>query len=269
MKPFKYIGIIFLICFTFFYTEKIIDVSIMQDSIMIEIQDNKDKYFIEPKNAIIDEIFIIPGNVGKEVNINKSYKEMKRLGYYDESLLCFDEILPEVSIYNNLNKYVIKGNIYAKNVSLIFIIKNKKYFNSILDIINNKKIIGNFFVDNDFLNNNIDMIDTKHEIYNYGNNGKYTNDNIIVSNNIINNKSGNKSLYCLFLEIDENSHKNCIHNKMLSINPSFLGNINNVKKHLDNGSIILINNTYELSNIIDYIKNKGYNIVPLSNLIVE
>ena len=56
---------------------------------------------------------------------------------------------------------------------------------------------------------------------------------------------------------------------MLSIIPSITGNYTDVKNNLTNGSIILINNTKELSNIIDYIKTKGYNIVPLSNLIKE
>ena len=56
---------------------------------------------------------------------------------------------------------------------------------------------------------------------------------------------------------------------MLSIIPSINGNYNDIKNNIQNGSIILINNTKELSNIIDYIKNKGYNIIPLSNIIKE
>jgi hypothetical protein len=56
---------------------------------------------------------------------------------------------------------------------------------------------------------------------------------------------------------------------MLSIIPSINGNYNNIKNELKNGSIILINNTKELSNIIDYIKNKGYIIDNLSNIIKE
>ena len=56
---------------------------------------------------------------------------------------------------------------------------------------------------------------------------------------------------------------------MLSIIPSINGNYNNVKKELKNGSIILINNTKELSLIIDYIKNKGYTITSLSKAVKE
>ena len=56
---------------------------------------------------------------------------------------------------------------------------------------------------------------------------------------------------------------------MFSIIPSITGNYTNIKNNLENGSIILINNTQELSTIIDYIKQKGYIISPLSTTISE
>lgn len=55
---------------------------------------------------------------------------------------------------------------------------------------------------------------------------------------------------------------------MLSIIPNIKGYLN-ISNNLSKGSIILINNTKELNNIIDYITSKGYKIVPLSNLITE
>ena len=39
MKFIKFIGLLCLICFTFIYTEKIIDVSINQDEIMIKLKE--------------------------------------------------------------------------------------------------------------------------------------------------------------------------------------------------------------------------------------
>ena len=138
-------------------------------------------------------------------------------------------------------------------------------------IIKNKNTTISFFIDSSFLNNNIDII-TKlkaYEIYNYGNNGKYTQDNLIISNNSINNKSNNNSIYCLFLTKDAESLNTCTNSKMLSIIPTISGNYYNIKNNIKNGSIINITNTQELSTIIDYIKNKGYQIVSLSNIIKE
>ena len=85
----------------------------------------------------------------------------------------------------------------------------------------------------------------------------------------INNKTNNNSLYCLFITKNNDSLNNCANNKMLSIIPSINGNYNDIKNNIQNGSTILINNTKELPNIIDYIQNKGYNIIPLSNIIKE
>lgn len=271
MKLIKLIGLICLICITFFYTEKIIDVTIEQDEIMIKLKDIETNYKTEPIDAIIKDDSIIPGKIGSYLDTDASYKQMKKIGYFEESLLVFKNIYPETSIYNNYNKYIISGNIYNKSISLIYIINNNKTIDNILNIIKNKNIPISFFIDSTYLSNNISIISKlkDYEIYNYGNSGNYTKDNLIITNNIINNKSNNNSKYCLFLAKDNNSLNNCANNKMLSIIPTINGNYNDIKNNIQNGSIILINNTKELSNIIDYINTKGYLISPLSNIIKE
>ena len=270
MKFIRFIGLICLICFTFIYTEKIIDISIEKDETMIKLKELEQSYNIKPQNATIKEDTIIPGNVGKYIDIDSSYQQMKKLGYFDEKLIIYKDIYPEISIHNNYNKYIISGNIKNKQVALIYIINNNT-LDDILNIIENKKIKINFFVDSTYLNNNINLIYKlhNHEIYNYGNSGKYTKDNLIIANNIINNKANNNSIYCLFLKKDTNSLNTCAQSKMLSIIPSINGNYTNIKNELKNGSIIMINNSKELTNIIDYIKNKGYTINTLSNVIQE
>ena len=48
-----------------------------------------------------------------------------------------------------------------------------------------------------------------------------------------------------------------------------LGGINDIKNKIQNGSIILIKNTQELNIIVNYINSKGFNIVPLKDIIKE
>lgn len=270
IKFIKFIGLLSLFCFTFLYTEKIIDISIEQDEIMIKLQEQSTIKNIQPINAVIENNTIIPGNVGKYIDIEESYKKMKKIGIFKESLIIYKDIYPEVSIYNNYNKYIINGNIKNKSIALIYII-NPNTLDDILNIIQNKNIKINFFIDSNYLNNNINIINKliNYEIYNYGNKGIYTKENLIFTNNIINTKANNNSTYCLFLKEDDTSINNCANSKMLSITPSINGNYNKIKDNLKNGSIILINNTKELSNIIDYIKSKGYSIETLSNIIKE
>ena len=271
MKFIKLLGLLCLICFTFIYTEKIIDVSINQDEIMIKLKEIENAYKIEPIDAKIIDDTIIPGNVGKYIDINTSYKEMKKIGYFEETLISYKDIYPNISIYNNYNKYIIKGNNQNKQVSLIYILNNDKTLNHILNVLKTKNTTISFFIDSTFLNNNIEIIYTlkDYQIYNYGNNGKYTKDNIIITNNIINNKSNNNSMYCLFTNKDINSLNTCAESKMLSIMPSITGSYKNIKNSLENGSIINITNTQELVYIIEHIKNKGYDIVPLQDIIKE
>jgi len=271
MKFIKIIGLFCLFCITFIYTEEVINVSINQDEIMIKIKEIANTSNINPTNAIIKDDTIIPGNIGKYIDTELSYKAMKKIGYFEPTLLIYKDIYPEISIYNNYNKYIITGNTNQKNISLIYILNNNNIIDDILTITNKYNTNINFFIDSQFLNNNINIINKikNHEIYNYGNNGKYTTDNIIITNNIINNKSNNKSNFCLFLEKDNTSLNNCANNLMLSIIPNITGNYYDIKNNLKNGSIILIKNTKELNNIIEYINTKGYNIIPLSKLIVE
>ncbi len=269
MKIIKLIGLVCLFCFTFFYTDKIITVTKDQDEIMVKIKEFQKNNIQKPINAKIEDDTIIPGQRGKNVNIESSYQVMKKIGYFEESKIIYEDIYPEISIYNNYNKYIIEGNSKEKKVSLLYIINNSNTINNILSISKNNKI--NFFIDSSYLNNNISIIDKlkEYEIYNYGNNGTYTKDNLIITNNIINNKSNNKSIYCLFLKKDPTSLNQCTNSKMHSIIPNVTGNYVDIKKNLKNGSIILINNSQELNNIIEYITSKGYEIVPLSQLIFE
>lgn len=271
MKIIKIIGLFCLFCFTFIYTEKVIDVSIEQDDIMIKIKEEGNKLNINPINAKIKDDTIEPGCKGRHIDNLESYTAMKKIGYYDTSFLKYTDVYPEISIYNNYNLYIINGNSKNNYVSLIYILNNSKTLKTILSTTFKYQIPINFFIDHNFLNNNINILDKidRNEIYNYGNDGIYTNDNILISNNIINNKTSNQSVFCLFTQKNSESLDKCARNKMLSLYIDKIANLTYVKNNIHNGSIFLINNTQELDSIIKYIQKKGYKIVPLSKLIIE
>ena len=69
-----------------------------QDEIMIKIKNEAYDLNIAPIDAIIKDDTIIPGNIGKEVNLEASYKSMKKLSSYDASLLIYEAIYPNNSI---------------------------------------------------------------------------------------------------------------------------------------------------------------------------
>ena len=269
MKIIKYLGLFLLICFTFFYTEKVVNVINNNDELMIDIKDRAINYEIEAIDAVIDNDTIIPGKYGKVVNIDKSYYNMKSSKVFNDKLLFYDIVKPNISLKDNNDKYIIGGNPKFKNVSLIYILNNN--IESNINLINSINYRINIFLNYEFMLKNINMLNSlnNHDIYNYGNDGNYTEDNVIMGNNIINNRTNNRSVYCLARTRNDNIINMCSKNKMYTIIPSIDRNYSDIKSNIKNGSIIMINNIKELDVIVNYINSKGYNIVSLSELLSE
>ena len=84
-KTFQMIGLISLTCFSFFITEKTAIVVNEMDQIMIEIKEKKDDYKTDSIDAVIENNTIIPGVSSREVDVNKSYKNMKNNGFFNDA----------------------------------------------------------------------------------------------------------------------------------------------------------------------------------------
>lgn len=265
----KTIGLITLICFSFFYTEQVITVINEQDPIMIKINSEKDNYKVDAIEAIIKDNSIIPGISGKEVDVEKSYNNMKELGMFKDSYLIYKEVSPSNSLTNIYDKYIVRGNPYKKAVSIIFIVTNDNELNNILNNIDKSYDI-NIFIDYKTLSNNLDKLKkTKYNIYAYE---KYDKDTLTLLNNLIKNNF-NDSLYCLTKE--NNIIEECLNNKMHTIKPTNILNnaYNEIRSTLNNGNIILIENNSknvkEFMYIYKYIYSKGLKIVSLEELLKE
>lgn len=268
----KIIGLVSLICFSFFYTDKVINVVNEQDPIMIELNNVFNRYKIDGVDGYIDNDTIVPGLRGKEIDIDKSYKEMREVGKYSEMLLVYRNIDINNKLGDNYDKYVIRGNSLKKQVSLVVIIDNINSFNLIKDI---DYVNLNLFVDYNILSKNISSFKKKiFNIYNYGDNGLYSDSIIKYSNNIINNNY-NSSLYCLSKYKDKNIIDVCSRNKMNTIYVDVISGslYNYVRNNIKAGSIILFKinnkNISELKLVSDFINSKGLKIVSLEKLLKE
>ena len=274
----KLTGLITLIIFSFFYTDKVIEVIREEDSIMIELKGLEESYKVNPVNASIVSNTIIPGINGKNINLDKSYKEMKSIGVVNKSMLIYDTIKPTISITNNKDKFIIKGNANKQVVSLIFIIDNDKYLSNLETISKTRNITINYFVDYNYLINNTTKIKemTNSEFYSYGDGGQYTPDNLLFSNNLITRISNNEANLCLDSTMSNQIIDLCSKNNLYTITPSIVAEKNTykiIKENLSSGSLILLNKNKEtinnLNTIIDYIEGKGLIIEGLSRLITE
>lgn len=274
IKPLNIFISILFVLFSFFYTNKIINYFRSKDPIMIEIKKYDELYLDTKKESIIENNSIIPGIDGMIVDIDKSYKNMKKTGKFDKNLLVFKESTPEIKI--NYNNYIISLNKTQNNVSLLFELKDTSYIDNILSILNNKNIKVTFFVPKDLFDNNIDSLKKitryGHDIELLSNNysiyevNKYNSTLKLISNDILS--------FCLNINKNDELLKKCESSKLYSITPSINYNNNiylNIKKYLEDGSIILLKNNKktidELSSTLNYIKQKGKNIILIKNII--
>ena len=276
----QYIGIIMLILFSFFYTEKAVTTVKNQDPLMIELQTVKEQYDISAVNAVVTDDKIIPGMTGCEVDIEKSYYNLKRLGKFNSNLLEYKKLLPTTSIENNYDKYITSGNKVKNSISLIFKVKEDTKIDNVVSILKNKNVKASFFMDGKYIENNIDLVSSLikdgYEILNYGYDNSYDKDLLIWNNNLIERLNYDNPKFCYVEKNDINTLNLCSLNKMKTVMPNIIIEKNpllEVKENIRKGSLISfkINKTTEneFGFVINYIIQKGYNIELLSSHLEE
>ena len=249
----KLVGLLMLIGFSFFYTDKVIEVIREEDEIMIKIKSSVPDYKVNPVDATIVKNTIIPGLQGREVN-------------------------PDNRLENHQDKYIILGNSNKNMVSLLFVLDNNRYLEQLDKILTSKETTASFFIDYSYLINNSTRIKekTNYEFYSYGKEGKYAPDTLLFSNNLISRITKHNAAYCLSTNFDKEVLELCNKNNLYTVNPNIIATTTPykvVKNNLTSGSMILLKNTQEviaeLPLIIDYIKGKGYQLTSLSQLLSE
>ncbi|HJJ08127.1 MAG TPA: hypothetical protein OIM65_02270 [Bacilli bacterium] len=280
-KPYlTVIGICLLTVFSFYYTNKLIEFSKSKDLIMIEIMNNKDNYNKISIDALINNNYITPGSEGLEVDIDKSYNKMKKLGKYNENLYVYNIVKPTISIKDNYDKFVINGNITKKEVSLVFKTEDLKNIENINKILFNNNVSATFFIDGNIKDDDINILKILDESNNYfgnlGYNKKYSIKTIKYTNALLDRIDDDNHNYCYVEKDDINVLKTCSEVKMYTIKPMVVSNIfpfTYIKQNLENGKIFSLDtNSYTLKQldlIIKYVRQKGYDFVTLEEILNE
>lgn len=270
--------VLILVVFSFYYTNKTIDIIKQTDPLMKKIKEESTKYQIPAENAKEEDNKIIPGKNGKEVDYEETYQKMKRYGTYNESLTVFKETTPSVSIEDTYDKYVISGNEEKKAVALVFPITKENSPNNIITILNREDVQATFFLDGLWLENNLSLVKnmTNHELEILSYDNKYEEVYFTSSIQYLKNITGNNSNYCYADYDNKEVIELCSKLELHTITPTIkITNtpFQDIKTKLSNGSIISfpINTTteLELKTVIDFIKSKGYSIVTLQELLSE
>ena len=255
-KYLKYIFVTSIILFSFYFTEKTAIIKRNNDPILQIIRDYSKDNNIEAINAKIEDNYIIPGMYGKRVNEVKSLIKMKSDGVFNSLFLCFDDVKPQITLDDNKDKIIKKGNELKQGISLI--LENDE--SNITTYLISNKINSSILINKDTFNTNPYFEQINNDFNNYNEVEKLLNKNKINNNICILNRN-NKEL--------------CIRNKKYIIEPTYILKSNNlvsIKNKITSGDIILIKDNVsidDLDYLINYIKSRGLKVLKLSELIKE
>lgn len=255
MKKLQILSISIITLFSFFYTEKISNLTLEKNKIYQEIKNQSREYEVEPVNAIINNSEIIPGLNGKKVNVKESFYNMIDLNTFNSYYLLYDISYPEISLEKNKDKIITEGN-SAKN--------------AVTFIINGNNEIINFFKENNI------SISILTDIENFDKNCNYEqiNNEVIKFNKLesmINKYTKNTNI-CY---VNDKNIKNCKqHKKYLVKTNKILNNqtFKKLKNNIKSGDIYFIDKAIDTKNIhlfINSILYKDLDIIPLSKMISE
>ena len=269
-----------LVVFSFYYTEKAIHLVEQQDPIMQKIVEEKENLEEDSVDAVLEDNFILPGYNGYVVDVEASFSKMKRYGSYNENLYVFEEVSPTISVEDYYDKYISSGNGFTNTVAFVFPIEEGMSVQEIKDILERNNVRGTFFVDGVWLEQNkeevLQLVDDFHEVEILSYDGGYNSllfEGVLDQLHIITNQKGK---YC-YAEYDQKEILElCSKEKMHTIIPTIMVDHNfysTVKGNIKPGYIIEVDynqeNLKELEVVISYLKQRGYQIDTLDNLLNE
>ncbi len=255
MKYFRLLGIMSLLVFSFYLTDRVTELAINTNPLMQNIKSNMVNYEVKSVDAIIDKNTIIPGIKGKKVNEMESFLNMKDFGSFNDTYLIYDKYSPNISLDDNKDKIIISGNKNIRQVSII-VDDNK----SIVKYLDSNKIKYSKLIN---LNSMLD--------YNENINGEGSEKSFNDLDTLLNKKKLNKKICVL----DYSNIKVCKNKKYYIVNPNMKINNNNyvnIINNINNGSIILVDNNLMLDNfkvLLSKLKSNDLKIVYLSEIIKE
>ena len=252
----KYILFSLLVLLSFYTTNKTANLVRNQDPILKEIRNislEKKEDFV---NAVIEDDYIIPGMYGSIIDELKSLAKMKEQDVFNNLYLVSQPIKPDISLSDNLDKIIIKGNSKKQQVSFVIDENSSK---KIKDYLVKNSIKASLLIAKDNFSKDSYFEQINNDFKNYKELDKTLKKNKINTN------------ICV-LDNNNSNLKFCKSKKKYLVKPGmFLDNANiiEIKTKLDSGSIIYIKDASYLDCLVEYIKSKDLKIVPLSQLISE
>ena len=276
-KTIKISLICLLTCFSFYYTDKIIDTAKSKDPIMIKIKEYQEESEKPVTNATLTKTTMLTGESGLAIDATKSYEKMKKIDQFNTNLLEYVKIKPEITKENNLDKLIEGKNTKDKITGFIFKIEDIAVLKQIIYILNKNEVSATFFMDGKLIEDNLltlnEIFKNSNALGIYSYNNKENEASFRYVKGLIERNIKTPAPYCLY--INEEFSNTCIKNKTNTIKPTLIEKnlYNFMKEKKQNGYLYEIKpnklNIKELNSTIIYLKQKGYKIVNINTLLKE
>lgn len=260
---------------------------------------NASTYEIPPSNAKIDEVWkAIPGYNGVTVDIEASYKNMKKSGTFDEKKLVYKQTKPSVHLEDLSPSPIYRGHPDKPMVSfLINVAWGNEYLPEMLAALKKHQVKASFFLEGRWVKNNPDLakmiVSAGHEVGNHSYThpdmrritAAQTREQLVKTNEVIEAATGHKSSWFAppSGSYREETVKIAAEFKMKTVmwtvdtidwqKPSPDQLINRVISKIDNGSMVLMHPTEStaksLDRLITLIEEKNLKIGTVSDLMSE
>ncbi|MER2088849.1 MAG: polysaccharide deacetylase family protein [Sporosarcina sp.] len=269
------------------------------DDLYKRISAYNDQHKIEPIDAKIDRVWkAIPGYNGLAVDIEASYKKMKKGGDIDTTEMIFKEVPPKIHLNDLKPSPIFRGNPEKPMVALLINVAwGNEYIPSILKTLKDSQVKATFFFDGSWVKNNPDLAMSinfeGHEIGNHAYSHPDLNkrsradtmDELKKTNDVIEATLGTKPIW--FAPPSGSFNQETIHVAdelgMKTIlwtvdtvdwrKPATSEMVKRVLAGVSNGSMVLMHPTKPVSEglvtMINDIKRKGYQLGTVSDLMSE
>ncbi|MCD5322733.1 MULTISPECIES: polysaccharide deacetylase family protein [Pontibacillus] len=264
-----------------------------------EIEEKAKEYEKPAQNAVIHQVWKkMPGLNGIVVDVEKSYKKMKKKGKFVEKELVYKQIKPEVSLEDLPAAPIFRGHPDKHVVSLnINVSWGEEYIPDILNILKKNNVKATFFIEGKWANKNVDLVkmikDEGHEIgnhaYNHPDMAKISSEEIQKqikqTNDILQAITGEKPKWFAppsgswTDEVVKHADELGMETILWTVDtidwkkPAPEVMVNRVMNKLEGGSFVLMHPTTSvqsgLNNLILKIKQKGYTIDTVSRMLDE
>lgn len=264
-----------------------------------EIVDKAKEYEKKPIDAKVDKIWkAIPAINGLEVDIDASYKKMKKKNKFDENKLIFNQITPKVHLSDLNPEPIYHGNSEKKMIALtVNVAWGNEYLITILNTLKKTNTKATFFLEGKWTENNPvlakEIVKRGYEVGNHS----YSHPDMATlsfSKNLAELLKTNEAIRKVtgqsvkWFAPPSGSFNQSLINQVKGLNmetilwtadtidwqkPTPGTIINRITRKAENGTIVLMHPTapsaQALETLINKLKEKGYEIVDITTLLDE